>query len=342
MLWIGAASLAWPHVVLWLAVVFTLPVIYFVAVAVRGSWTLSRRESRADFLVVLRRISGRHLKYHMLYPLAIGALLEFAFIFWSQPVWWSWDAVWKTLLEMGRLQHIVPVLGVVLTYLVLLYRFVIKATVIPYNPMNLSTVRDYLREATGYFALSPIRLKDWFKPNSVRYFSMLLENKTRAEQENRNFDYQRVVVFARDRDYHDALTQVLDRPYSWALSRFHGDFEIPLAYIKQHELASVLDRVEPKGRPTLLGSTAWPQWMIKRFNLHRRKPWIFHLDFALIYSPNGNIVIVAPIQKEDAIVINDDRVRIYEQLVDEIRKATHDKQGRVRHDHDFVELISER
>jgi hypothetical protein len=292
--------------------------------------------------VVLRRISGRHLKYHMIYPLAIGALLEFAFIFRSQPTW-SLPAVWDAFREMGSLQHIVPVLGVVLTYLVLLYRFIIKATAIPYNTENLAKVRGYLREATGYFALSPIRLKDWFKPNSVRYFSMLLNKKRESDRESLDFDYQRVFVFAHDRDYNDAITQVLDRPYSWALSRFHGDFSIPLAYIKQQELGRVLDRLEPDVLPKLLGPTAWPQWMIRRFKLHQRKPWIFHLDFALIYGPNGNIVIVAPVGKEDAAIIEDEKiVHIYEQLVAELRKATHDKQGKVRGDHDFVELISDR
>jgi|GEM_PF-1615448 hypothetical protein len=340
--WALISGLVWWELGIRAKVALALPLVYLVAVSVRGSWSLSKGGSQGDFFVVLRRISGRHLKYHMMYPLAIGGLLEFAFIFWGQPAW-SLHAVLEALREFFRLQHIVPVLGVVLTYLVLLYRFITTSTVIPYNTENLAKVRGHLRDATGYFALSPIRLKDWFKPNSVRYFSMLLSKKRDAEQKNGTFDYQRVFVFARDRDYNDAITQVLDRPYSWALSRFHGDFSIPLAYVKQRELGRVLDRLDQNALPELLGPTMWPEWMIKYFKLHLRKPWIFHLDFALIYNPKGNVVIVAPVGKDDAAIIEDKKiVGIYEQLINELQKATHDNEGNVRDDHDFVGLISDR
>ncbi len=288
-----------------------------------------------NLLAVLRRIFAKHILYHMAIPLVVGALFEFVYTKMSKSISFG-----QAVSEMTASQHIVPVLGVLVAYLVVMYFILSRETEsVPYNPYNIGAVDDHLSEATGYFAVNQVHLRDWLTPGGFRYYSLLLRKKRRVEEAGKAFQYQRVMIFASEREYNDALTQALDRPHAWALAQSHRDFRIPLSYIKPEEFRTLLDAIPQDDRAAFLKPQAWPKWLIKLIG-YRRCTWMFHFDFALIERPGGDIVLLAPTGKENVRIVRDQRVKVYEQLIDKIKDIVH-SEGRVRGDHEFRKLLEE-
>jgi hypothetical protein len=281
---------------------------------------------------VLVSFARRIVIQHILYPLLFGVVadvLSMRYITRTAPTWKEVPS------HLFAVDHVAFIVGIVATYICIMYLQVKRETGLTYNVKNLLTVKEKLDGAKSYFALSPISMRQWFNPPALSYFSLLLSEQhpaPGAQNEpalGRRFDYVRTAVFSSNRKYSLATTPYLDRDFSFAFAWVHDDFGIPLAFVTTEELCALLDVMEPLERrelislPRFLRRIRW-RWIeedlrppfLPRLIPNLRAKWAqsfllshLNLDFALIDYGDRKVVLRAPTGKENVSVIGDHELK---------------------------------
>ncbi len=178
------------------------------------------------FFRVIRKIFQRHIKYHLIFPLIVGLGIEYAthrLIETQKGLFWTWLSI------------LAPVLGIVLTYLAVMFFIFRGETEMGLRRIGSNKLENALREATGFFGIGAIELREWFEPSPQVYLATILKRKI----ENPNFIYNRVFIFS-EVAFRDLDSQYLNSYYAKALIEQHIAHGIGLAYLGPDELTGVM------------------------------------------------------------------------------------------------------
>ncbi|HEV7239011.1 MAG TPA: hypothetical protein VGQ36_07185 [Thermoanaerobaculia bacterium] len=278
----------------------------------------------------LRRIFAEHFLYHMAIPLFIGALVEVYRVTTIEE-----RTVHVAVEGLLNLAHIVPIAVVVVTYFVVMLFIVTHDTAPPFETANYSIVDQQLQHATRYFAFCGIPFREWFGPGPFKYFALLAAKKHHCTT---SFRYDRVIVFATNRQKLNAESTILDRYHAESLATAHKELDIPMGWLGPKELRQAAHSCKKPERLKLQRIPRALSWLPVR--LLSMRLWPLQLDFAVIEHEGSTkrIVLIVPFKKAETIVLKDDDASPYLTLADAIEQIVFEK-GKVRKDHNFLALL---
>jgi len=281
---------------------------------------------------IILKVLIQHALYHLVIPLVVGIGFEVLA-----------SKVWESLLNWGqptpsaRLGFLVA--GIAITYFVITSILLYKETSVEYKMLKLNTLKETLKDAEIYFAVSTIHLGGWFNP----YVQSYLANIVNRRLEDENFLHERVLLFFTKSDLRRAK-ELPDRYYAQALTDIHINYKIPLAFLERKDILEILRSLKHEELQTI---GCYPKWAFKVTDANKDK-WLGRrrrfpeLDFAFIEKKN-DVKCVLPFKKKgDDVEIevksntekeNEELVAVYEILVAKIREKIHPVEGLdVKHD----------
>jgi len=281
----------------------------------------------------LRRIFAKHFLFHMTIPLLGGAVTELYLV--PRLVSPGSASGPTTILELLTWEHLIPVIGIVASYLIVMLFLVTKEVSIPFETANFTRVAQQLRDATSYFALCDIPMREWFEPGAFKYFSLLQSKKESAPG---GFRYERVIVFKHARNKSDAEATVLDRFHADALATSHRRLGIPMGWLGPNEFREILGTVEKQHRLKFRKVPRLLRWIPD--GVLRSLPLPAELDFAVIDRAIGKAVIIVPFKKSETVVLEGDDAKPYLDVAERIKAKVYEADGiTIRLDHDFPGLL---
>lgn len=278
----------------------------------------------------LRRILAKHFLYHMVIPLAFGVMAD---VFLASPI--AALAEWlhiQYVIPVAR--YVVPVLAVMGTYLIVMLLIITRETATPFEIANFTTVEQLIKNATSYFAVCAIPMREWFEPGAFKYFALLLSEK---HSRGVAFRYDRVIIFSNSGQRRDAEATILDRYHAEALAMAHRKLDIPMGWLGPKNIRKIVRDLQPEQRIVLQGIPASFRWLPGSLSQFL---WPVEFDFALIDRPQGKAVIIVPFKKSVAVVLEGNDVAPYESLSEAIKAKVYEEDGKtIRFDRDFPRLL---
>jgi len=236
------------------------------------------------------------------------------------------------------LSFVAPILGIVLTYLVVMFFVFRSETQLGLRRITSTKLEAALKEATGYLGVAAIDVREWSEPSPQVFLATILKRKI----ENPEFVYNRILVFSKS-GFKDLDSQYLDGYFAKALIEQHKALDIGLAYLRPEELTEVMRKFTIEEAKAIGYYPGWmPDWLLKA----TPRSWhtIWHRRLALSVVQYGNNDRFMPFSKNginiDVGEIKDkttdaDRINTYQKLVAEIRSRAF-KEGVLDADHDFT------
>ena len=285
------------------------------------------------FFRILRKILQRHLKDHLLKPLAVGLTIEVAIKYFARG---HEGSIW-TVLDV-----IAPLLGIVVTYLFVMYRIFKDETEVGMQRITSPTLENALEDATGFLGIGAIELREWFEPSPQVYLASIMKRKL----EDPNFTYNRVLVFSKGA-FKDLSSPYLNGYYAKALIDIHKRNKIGLAYLTPKELGSIMKKFGLDEGKAIGYYPAWlPNWLLKITPEGLRRVWHRRLALAVVeheatrrflpFTKDGVVVEVSDIPDD---ITDDARNNAYGKLVDEIKKRVFNGPA-IDPNHDFSEYYA--
>jgi|GEM_PF-5110336 len=284
------------------------------------------------FFRVFRKIIQRHLKYHLLIPLVVGLLIEYG----AEKLTDHYHGdFWKVV---GLLA---PVLGILVTYLVVMY-FVFKSeTNIGIKRITSTKLEEALTNATGFLGLGAIELKEWFEPSPQVYLATIMKRKI----EDPKFSYNRVLVFSKSA-FKDLDSQYLNGHYAKALIDIHMAHGVGLGYLKPKEIDMIMKGFEVDEGKAIGYYPRWlPSWLLKMTPRSWRRIWIRKLALAVVqykeenrYLPFSKHGVIVDVGEIDDVITEAARNSAYAKLTTKISEKVF-KGAKIDGDHDFTKLF---
>lgn len=278
------------------------------------------------------KIISRHVLHHLLIPLLGGLLFE-------------------TVLYVVRhgcgvsasnnpvVSFLVPSLGVVVTYFVVMFFLLAKETSVGLHSIGSKKLEIALQGAESFLGIAAIDMREWFEPSSQVYLAMILKHKMAHE----NFKYNRVLLFSRS-DFKNLHSQFLDYYFAKALIEQHNSHGVGLAYLKPEELIEVMDLLGGKEAKAI---GLYPWWLPVRIVDKMPASWriLSHRKLALAvvsypdkprkfmrFTKDDVEIEVADL---DSAANNSERAQAYQKLVEAIEKRAL-KENKIEAEHDFT------
>lgn len=182
--------------------------------------------------------------------------------------------------EVARV--LVPILGVVGAYLVIMYIVLASETDKGMKRLGPSALEEALEDSTSYFAVAAINLREWFEPATQVYLATILKRKLLLGPK---FRYDRILLFFTDDDEKNLGSQYLSGYYARSLIEIHKLLEIQMAYLQPDEIAAILKGLTEKERKAIGYHTRWlpewvPNWAVNLFPLR----WLWVRNKRLAFS----------------------------------------------------------
>lgn len=238
-------------------------------------------------LRLLRRIAQRHLAQHLLFPLIVGVLVEAAIAYYKAE---DWKGLTHYLFSYERAGL---VLGIVVTYLMLMYYFIKKDTDIGMKRIGMAELEEALEGAIGFFAIGTIKLKEWFEPVTQAYFTAIAK---RSLTSNPHLYCTRVLFFFTGSDMKNVDNLYLDGYYAKRLTEIHERFQAKLAFLERREIFKVLNGLPLEDRRSLGCYPIWINWLdgktLEKIRLSLLRRRIRKLAFALVEHEHGRKSVV--------------------------------------------------
>jgi hypothetical protein len=295
------------------------------------SAAVERLRRLAMFFRVIRKIIQRHFKYHLLIPLIVGLLVEYGSEFLEK----RYHGIFSSVLPFA------PILGVVGAYLAVTYIAFVHDTRIGIERITSLKLERALVEATGFFGLGAIGLREWFEPSPQVYLGTILNRKIK----NPAFIYNRVLIFSGSA-YKDLNSQYLDGYYAKSLIEIHKAHEIGLGYLKPGEIDKIMANNFDLAEGKAIGY--YPHWLPEWLRKATPGSWrrIGNRKLALAVVEYGDKNRFMPFSKHGVVVdvgdtpdsITDEaRKNAYEKLIKKIKDKVFDG-AKIEAEHDFKEF----
>lgn len=301
---------------------------------------------------VLSHIAKEHISYHLSLPLGAGFLTEAAANYFLHPERRT-DGFWAALQkDVLTLETGVFVLGVLVAYLIIMYRETVIETSTNVDH-SLLKLKLELSDAVAYTGISTLLPREWFDPVSLVYFTKVAGQKfvTRqngSPERTRPFRDERVMLVSRERD--KASITMPSHPnwfYGKLFARMHKYCGTPLAYLHPEEIKEVLCGLDGATRNKLCRvlcfRTTW--WPFSHPALLNRVPaeWfrLCEQGYGMIERADGQRSIIRVAKKGrhiiDIEVVSGAGADAYITFSDKIKSMIY-LDGKLREDHDFYKL----
>ncbi len=269
----------------------------------------------------------KHAFLHLFVPLLVGIAIE-AVVVALQRKAAGVTTPWLHLFldDIIEFRTLALILGVFLSYLVIMSILIRKEVVTNENYSHLARLQDTLDDAKAYFAFSIIPLEEWFHPAMQVYLAKLLNRKLA----HNGFEHERTLLFFSKAELQNAQRLLMDEYFNGVcLAHQHNDCQIPLSYLGRREIFSLLTKLSPEEREQLGCYPRWSRWrpfrVFRRFPLRWARRRIPALGFALVKKGDGSRSILR-IAKHGSYVriveeIEGEQAKPYERFVELVRNV---------------------
>lgn len=265
------------------------------------------------FLRVIRKVFQRHLMYHLIFPLVVGLAIEYGTDHLAER--------YHGTFWIG-LSLLAPILGIVLTYLAVMFFVFRSETAIGLRRIGSNKLEDALKEASGFFGIAAIDLREWFEPSPQVYLAAILKRK----MEEPAFVYNRVLIFSKTA-FKDLNSQYLDFYFAQAFIEQHKAHGIGLAYLLPKELTGIMRDFDINEGKAIGYYPRWlPGWLLKVTPPSWRTVWHRKLALSVVeyasgrrfmpFSKHGINIDVGEMKDN---ITDDARTKAYVKLVGKIR-----------------------
>jgi hypothetical protein len=267
--------------------------------------------------------------YHLIFPLVVGLGIEFEthrLAETRQGIFWT------------SLSLLAPIIGIVLTYLVVMFFVFRSETRMGLRRITSNKLEDALKEATGFLGVAAIDLREWFEPSPQVYLATILKRK----MEKSDFVYNRILVFSKS-GFKDLNSQYLDFYFAKALIEQHKAHGIGLAYLRPAELTQIMRKFDVREGKAIGYYPNWlPVWLLKATPASWRTIWHRRLALSVVqqdgnerFMPFSKDRINVDVEDIKDKIPDDARINAYQKLVGEIRRTVF-KGAVIDADHDFT------
>ncbi len=234
---------------------------------------------------ILRKLISRHLVLHLAIPIVVGLIVEIVIerIRDTKPVE-NWAGYILSPQRIGFFG------GVIVTYFLVGVYLLYRETDIQVEPADLANLREVLKSAKRYFAVSATGFHDWFEPYTQVYFSEIVGRQI----EEKDFRQLRVVLLFKEAQLKDLRSDFLDGLHAKAFRDLHDHYKIPLGCLRPNDLHELLVKLEPADLVKLgciraIVARCWPK--VQRWYMKSRRR-IPALAFALVDQDKESAVLV--------------------------------------------------
>jgi hypothetical protein len=273
------------------------------------------------FLRIIRKIFARHLTLHFIVPIIVGLIVE------SWIAWWRCTENCKPWIDyLFNLERLVLIVVAFAVYLVVMFVILWIETNKGMRRLGLGVLEEVLQDATGYFSVATIKLREWFEPSTQVYLATLLRRKL----ESPNFRHDRALLFFTKGKFKDLSSQYLDGYFAKAFIEIHKLHEIGLGYLEPNHVAEILESLSVEESKAIgYYPPKWPNALLKVAPLHRlrKRKRSRRLAFALVEQESGRRCVLSFSKHGERIglkKIEDERtVACYEKVVNLIKKEVY-------------------
>ena len=299
------------------------------------------------FLRFLGRVARRHLVWHLLIPLAVGALCESAVAAWLSETPFGAAEFRSYFFSLERLALLV---GVVVTFSAVLYFNVQREAEVTRQTFG-PVLEDALKSAETFFALAPTRLKEWFEPSTQLYFATIVKH----QREYGAFHHVRTLLLFTPTDSVNLRAPLLDENYAKAFVNLHELSNAKLALIEREDIFSILQsELCLEDRKAIGCYKKWqtallPDWVLTRIPIAWLRRRIRNLAVALVeyrdrvrgprilvFSKRGPDLGIRVIEADNGVGLS------FKKLLEAVRKEVMEPAGLpvsqqvVKPDHDLI------
>jgi hypothetical protein len=291
-------------------------------------------------LKTLRKILGKHAWLHLIIPLLVGLL------FHSLVSHYREGRGWETLLkDLMSFQTAVFVVGLFVTYLLIMYHLIKKETSMKIRGTDLALLDGTLAQAHSYFATSTIGMEEWFDPISQVFLACIVKRKLQQQA----FRDERVLLFSRRGEIEELNMPYLDGYYARRVAELHIHWGTPLGFLGRRDIFGALSELSFEERKKLGCYPGWLAWCPDRLLRSIPLNWVRvrmpELDFALVENQDGNkSVLLVSKRGEDVRVFRvtkTDVVSAYAKFVETMRGCLFKAGGtHLAEEHDFIKFFN--
>lgn len=289
------------------------------------------------FLRIIRKIFARHLALHFIVPIIVGLIVE-SLIAWKRCTtnckpWLDY----LFTLERGVLIGVAFVI-----YLVVMFLILRDETKKGMRRLGLGVLEEALQDATSYFSVATIKLREWFEPSTQVYLATLMRRKLEAP----DFRHDRVLLFFTKGQFKDLNSQYLDGYFAKAFIETHKMSGIGLGYLEPSQVSKILKDLSIEERKAVGYYPArWPNGLLKVVSLHwlRKRKRSRRLAFAFVEQGPGRRCVLAFSKHGERIgltkIEDENTVSCYEKLVKLIRAGVYVSDApnlKIRPSRDFI------
>jgi hypothetical protein len=288
---------------------------------------------------LIKRTIETHIGVHLLIPffvtLVIWTTSEALAIRWSCQAW-SFAQIldkWPTLVW--------ELISIYLAFLIVIGLSIKNASDVRWAAVG--HLRDILPNATRYFAIGTIPLREWFEPNSLVYLATILEHRMNSRQASvpNQFLHERVLLFYTEADLQALQASFLDEHYAKSFAAIHERFQIPLAYLGPDKVREIITGLTEEHR-IALGCYQPQRWKWRnRAPKLRVKPELLPFAWleqngghaqALQFLKNGKTLFLRPVD-------TDTKKAACQKLVKDIEEMIYDSTRQLKKEFKFSNFL---
>jgi hypothetical protein len=204
-------------------------------------------------------------------------------------------------------------------------------------------LQDTLPNATRYFAIGTIPLREWFEPNSLVYLATILQQQFERPRVNSSapqFSHERVLLFYSQADLLALQASFLDEHYAKSFAAIHQRFNIPLAYLGPDRIREIINSLS-EGHRVALGCYKPLRIWRKKGRALRAKPEL--LPFAWIEENGGAKQVIQFLKNGNTLTLPEvddpDKIAACGELVSRIDKMIYQSPRQVKEEFKFSNFL---
>jgi len=287
----------------------------------------------------MKRTIERHVGVHLLIPFVVTLVIWVASEAFA--IRWKCQA-WSLAQTLDKWPNLVwELVSIYLVFVIVIGLSIKKASDVRWTAVG--HLQDILPNATKYFAIGTIPLREWFEPNSLVYLATILQRQMKTPKvntEEQKFHHERVLLFYSEADLLALQASFLDEHYAKSLAAIHQRFDIPLAYLGPDRVREIINSLSEEHRAAL-GCYKPPRIWRKKASALRAKPEL--LPFAQIEENGGAKQFIQFLKNGNTLTLSEvddpDKIAACKEFVRGIEKMIYDSHGHVKEEFKFSNFL---